>query len=151
MSGMGIKGFTLIEVLIITAIIGVLTTIAVLNFGGIIDSYKVRGAASQLYSEMQMARLRAIKEGKEVKVRFTAADAFYAVTTVGGRIKSVNLSNEYSGLKMCNAVNVEFNPNGTTNIGGPGATISKGSKSQRVYISSSGTGNIRITSDSLCP
>lgn len=167
MYDMGTKGFTLIEVLIITAIVGILATIAVLNFGGIIDSYKARGAASQLYSEMQMARLKAIKEGKAYALEFVGteycikscatcrdADDWDTGCDIGGEdtvdtiIKTIDMASDYSGISACSSSRAAFYPNGTGS--GGGVTVSKGKKAQKVYISSNGTGNIRIVAASPC-
>jgi len=167
MSDMGTKGFTLIEVLIIIAIVGILTTIAVMNFSGIIDSYKARGAASQLYSEMQMARLRAIKEGKAYALEFVGtqycikscatckeSDDWDTGCDIGGEdtvdtiIKTIDMSSDYSGINFCDSSRAAFYPNGTGS--GGGVIIYKGAKYQKVYISSKGTGNIRIVT-AACP
>lgn len=161
MSDMGTKGFTLIELLIVIAIVGILTTIAVLNFGGIIDSYKARGAASHLYSDMQLARLRAIKEGKKWAVEFTSATAYCVksevnstgsvdgfssgcTTTTDTILKDVDLATDYSGVvSSCTNTRVVFNPNGTAGGCGNSFTISKGARTQTITINTS-TGNIRM-------
>lgn len=162
MADMGTKGFSLIEVLIITAIIGVLTTIAVMNFGGIIDSYKARGAASHLYSDMQLARLRAVKEGKKWAVEFTSATAYCVKSEVNSAgsadgfssgctttndtiLKSIDFAADYSGVESnCTNTRVVFNPNGTAGGCSNSFTISKGTRTQTITINT-GTGNIRVS------
>lgn len=153
------KGFSLIEVLIITAIIGVLTTIAVMNFSGIIDSYKARGAASHLYSDMQLARLTAIKGGRAWCVIFNGSPfTSYRVVDSGADgicnagdtvnespEKSVEIASEYNVSDLTHnfgATNsLNFNPNGTAN--GGTVTVTKGSKTIRVTVSNN-TGSVRI-------
>ncbi len=174
------KGFTLIELLIITAIIGVLTTIAVMNFSGIIDSYKVRGSASQLYSEMQMARLKAIKEGKEWAVEFSgntycvknqintaltppSADGWTTgcSTTNDTILKTINLDSDYYGVTATSSGSgglssgrEVFYPNGKASSGISNATWAKVTISKGSRVQSvcirATTGNIRVVNGSSC-
>lgn len=146
----GKNGFTLIEVLITVGILGTLLAIAVLSSQDMMDGYRASGAARQIFSDMQMTRLRAIREGKNFSVSFTESTATYTISA-GAPIKSVSLANDYTGIKMCNSSSFTFNANGTA---GGSVTVSKGAKVQRVYISSTGTGTIkiqRLASSLACP
>jgi len=60
------KGFTLVELLITVAVMMILGAMAILYTPNMLASYRVRGAARLIYSDMQMARLKAIKEGGDV-------------------------------------------------------------------------------------
>lgn len=169
------KGFSLIELLITIAIAGALTAIAILYTPGVVTGYKVRGATRLIYSDMQMARLKAIKEGKIFAVEFiTGNTVTYCVKRrvganwdagcdVGGEdtadeiVKTVNLENEYSGVAV-NPTNLgnstetaneraHFNPNGTAATGS--VTNSKDSRVQTLCMNSS-TGNIRVVNCSTC-
>lgn len=166
------RGFSLVELLVAIAIASALGAIAILYIPGMMDSYKVRGATRFVYGDMQMARLRAIKEGKEFAVEFitgntttycvkrkaTGAANWDAGCNIGGAdtadeiIKTVALASEYSGIAVdpANLTNINetaneraaFYPNGTA-LGGS-MEISKGARTQTITISTN-TGNMRVS------
>ena len=64
-------GFTVIEALIVLAILGIVAVIAVDSFRGIGEKYRVEGEAKQLYADLMDARGRAMQRNRAFFVRIT--------------------------------------------------------------------------------
>jgi type IV fimbrial biogenesis protein FimT len=64
-------GFTTTELLIVIGLIGILIAVAVPSILTFMPNYRLKAAARDLYSDMQKARLLAIKENTQVSLRFT--------------------------------------------------------------------------------
>lgn len=159
------EGFTLMELIITIAVLGILGAIAVLSSQGMLENYRVRGATRQIYSDMQLARLGAIKGGRDWAICFSPGNqAFtsYSIRNTPGPdnnlcteddptsgsppfySKSVNISGEYPTVTFeenFSGTNVEFSPNGTASSGN--VTIRSGTRTLQVTVSGN-TGNIRI-------
>ncbi|CCK80317.1 GspH/FimT family pseudopilin [Desulfobacula toluolica] len=67
-----IKGFTLIELMIVIAIISLLVVVTP-NFGRILADQRLKGCARDIYSKMQKAKSEAIKRNTTVGISFTPA------------------------------------------------------------------------------
>ena len=135
-------GFTLVEILITIAILGILVVIAAGNFGGMNEKYKVEAETKQLYADLTDARGRAMQRNRWFFVRITsigyatyedrplpdgngafdgAADALVTNVTVQHPITAVLAGGDS---------NFEFNRNGIANDNG---TIRFGSTAQSDY------------------
>jgi len=65
------NGFTTLELMVTIGIIAILTAIAVPSYIKWLPGYRLRSATNDVYSAMQLARLRAVKENGRVGVSFT--------------------------------------------------------------------------------
>jgi type II secretion system protein H len=68
-------GFSLVEMLIVIAIIAIMAAVAIPNIAGYLRNYKVRGAAQQVAGEMQQARAKAIMGNVNAGITFAIVDA----------------------------------------------------------------------------
>lgn len=68
------SGFSLIEVIIVVALIGILVAFALINIGAILPGYRANQAMNQVFSQLRGARELAISQRREVQVQFVGAN-----------------------------------------------------------------------------
>ena len=76
-------GFSFAELMVVIALIGVLSAIALPNLLRSLPEKRVKNAARNLYADMQKARMTAVKENKPVVVRFNLAGNYYYIDDDG--------------------------------------------------------------------
>lgn len=68
-------GFSLTEMIVVIAIIGIITAIAVPFMGGVMRRSRVEAASRQIYMPLLRARLEAIKRGSNVLVEYSTSSS----------------------------------------------------------------------------
>lgn len=66
-----VSGFTLTELMVVLAIVGILAMIAVPSFNSLVQSQRVKNAGFELYSSLALARSEAIKRNSDVTIATT--------------------------------------------------------------------------------
>lgn len=114
----GASGFTIIEVLVVMIIMAILASLAIPGFSRWLPNYRLKGAARDLYSSLQLAKSGAIKDRADWAVVFPGGNTYQVVARYGSDNvlhKTVNLPDYGS--------NVSFGPgNATTDVEGGSIT-----------------------------
>ena len=77
-------GFTLIEVLVALIVLGILTAIAIPGFSTWLPKYRLKSASRDLYSNMQLAKMGAIKANADWAIVFDAGSNSYKICSDDG-------------------------------------------------------------------
>jgi len=75
-------GFTLMELMITIVILCILLGLAIPGFSSWLPKYRLRGAARDIYSNLQLAKMTAVKDRNRCKVLFNVAGGSYQVSSV---------------------------------------------------------------------
>jgi len=119
-------GFTIVELLITIAVMGILIMIAMPSFGEWLQNQQLRAGAEASLNGLQVARAEAIRRNLPVQIVFAADSTAWAVTeaasgtAIQSRSQQEGSPNAALAATPAGATTVTFNPLGaaTTNIDG---------------------------------
>jgi prepilin-type N-terminal cleavage/methylation domain-containing protein len=148
------SGFTLIEMVYTVLVFSILAAIAIPGFSRWLPGYHLRTAARDVVSNLQMARLEAVKRNQNSTFTINSAGSSY---TIDFPNRSVNLKNDYSNDISMDAAttstSVIFSSGGLaartgyTDASGNGCITLKSDKTTlTLQITISGVGNIKLRS-----
>lgn len=94
------KGFSFIEMVVVVAIIGTILAIAIPGFIGMTPKMRLKSAARDIVSDIQLSRAQALRDRKDYTIEFDTAAMKYTVKSEGITKKTVVLSEQYNGISF---------------------------------------------------
>ncbi|MDD5724076.1 MAG: GspH/FimT family pseudopilin [Syntrophales bacterium] len=142
------RGFTLVEIMIVIAVMAILAAIAAPNFQTYMTQRRLNGAARQVMTDMMEARMRAATQNNQFRIFFLDNHRYQVLdddnnnnlVTVGETSVTRDIQNEYPDVSLNATADPIFYPRGTAFGATVTITNSGGSKDVRV----ASTGRVRI-------
>lgn len=133
-------GFTLVELMIVLVLLGIIATIAVPNFTGLIRDNQVLAQAEELNSLMQYARSESVIRRRTISVNLDTTQRQASVVIPGPgeepdtslRTASFTGSNNISFASS--HPQITYRPNGTSTVGNYRATFCRDSSVETGYL-----------------
>lgn len=145
------SGFTLIEMMIVIAVLAIMATIAIPSFMSLMPGMRLNGAARQIMGDLMAARMNAVKQNNEVRVFFNSPGANQyqilddddndGTADTGEAITTKNIQDNYEDVTFTSTNNPIFHPKGTaTSL----ATITLQNSSGTKKVTVSIAGRVKI-------
>ena len=138
-------GYTFIELMLVLTVLGILVALAAPRLEGFTRSSRLRAAIDRISTDLTMARLTAVREGRPVTLEVQTATTYRivvdATTTVPAQtVKRVDLSTEFNGVALYPSTGqVRFDSRGLVVDGGlTEVRARRGGYAARVEISGVG-------------
>lgn len=140
-------GFSMIEMVIVLAIMGIVSAIAAPNFMRYMAERRLNGAARMVMSDLMNARMLAVTLGRNVRVTFsTSASASYIYDATGTpATRNVQTSFGYHDVSVSANNNPTFTPTGRlSGITPCTATLTSAALTQTKTLTVSSVGRVVI-------
>jgi prepilin-type N-terminal cleavage/methylation domain-containing protein len=132
-------GFTVVELIIVIAIMAICSAIAMPDIATFASGYKLKAAAREVATDLQLTRLLAVKENKTFQVIF-GSNSYQVIRLSDGSVaKSRSFGLEYPDIGLTN-VSITFDPRGISN----GNTVTVANTRGTKNVSVAPTGRVVI-------
>lgn len=151
------KGITLIELVVVFAIIAICAVLIAPNIGGWLPNYRIRSAIRDVISTMRTAQMKAVSQNVEYQVFFNVAGRSYILQRNTGTTGVPVWVDEGVWQTLPTGVQIsvinfpgnsaQFNPNSTSSTG-PGRMTLRNTKGKEKTITlTTATGKVTLTED----
>ena len=137
--GRGAKGVTLIELVVVMAIVAIMALFMAPAIGEWVDNFRIRQAARDISSTLQQAKMQAISTRQPHSVTFTPGADIYQITPVTAGGGGAQLP---KGVTIVSGSTITFSADGTSPVNGI-ITINN-TKGKQYQVSVSATGRIQM-------
>jgi len=141
------SGFTMVELLIVVAMIAALTGIAGAGYIRMRPAMHLNGAARQIVGDLMAARMEAVNQNNSFKIFFLGDNHQYqilddddgdGVSDTGEAIKTKDIHDQYPDVNFSAASDPVFSPRGTAS-GNITVTVSNAEGSRAITIKTTGS------------
>lgn len=146
------RAFTLVELMIVIAIIGIVSAIAAPNFRTYMAERRLSGAARMVMSDLMAARQKAVSMNQRVKVSFVSNHS-YEIWNDADNNKNVadnegedvvrDIRPDYYDVTLSSNTNPEFMPNGMV-LAATNGTVTLSNTTGSKQVTTSSAGRVRI-------
>ena len=144
------RGITLMELIVVMAIIALGAVLMVPNIAGWLPNYRLRSATRDVVSSLRVAQMKAVASNVAYRVSFNNGNNSYVIQRSSGGLfldeggtQTLPSGVIFNGVSFGGNVFVSFNPNATASGGSAILRNSKGT--QKTIIVSPTTGRVRIS------
>jgi prepilin-type N-terminal cleavage/methylation domain-containing protein len=139
------SGFSLTELMIIVAVMGIVTAIAAPNYMDYMAGRRLKGAAWMVMSDLMAARAKAVSQNINVTVTFTSNYGY----TITGESAARDIRKDYYDVTLDASANpVSFSPRGTAGSANVIVTLTSARTGALKCVMTESTGRVKID---VCP